>query len=103
MPRRDHGYGFGGPRERDGEAGLDDFNARSLQARTGRMNRPDPLFAGAMGDPQGWNRYAYVQNNPLVFTDPNRDDSDLHIRCGDERNVDAVDPHWSCSVQDDRR
>jgi RHS repeat-associated protein len=56
--------------ERDGVAGLDDFNARSLQMRTGRMNRPDPVFWDVVGDPQAWNRYAYVQNRPLVFTDP---------------------------------
>lgn len=56
--------------ERDGEAGLDYFNARSLQARTGRMNQPDPLFGGALAIPQAWNRYAYVQNNPLRMTDP---------------------------------
>ncbi len=56
--------------ERDDEAGLDYFNARSLQTRTGRMNRPDPLFGNATGDPQAWNRYAYVANNPLRFTDP---------------------------------
>ena len=46
--------------ERDGEAGLDYFNARSLQTRTGRMNQPDPLFGDAMTNPQRWNRYAYV-------------------------------------------
>jgi RHS repeat-associated protein len=56
--------------ERDGEAGLDYFNARSLQARTGRMNRPDPLFGNALTNPQRWNRYAYVLDNPLTFTDP---------------------------------
>ena len=55
---------------RDGEAGLDDFNARSLQTRTGRMTRPDPLFGDALTNPQRWNRYAYVQNNPLSLTDP---------------------------------
>ena len=44
--------------ERDGEAGLDYFNARSLQARTGRMNAPDPLFGSATTNPQRWNRYA---------------------------------------------
>jgi hypothetical protein len=49
---------------------MDYFNARSLQLRTGRFNRPDPLFAGAMGNPQGWNRYAYVGNNPLKYVDP---------------------------------
>jgi RHS repeat-associated protein len=56
--------------ERDGEAGLDYFNARNLQARTGRMNAPDPLFGNAMTNPQRWNRYAYVTNSPLTLTDP---------------------------------
>jgi RHS repeat-associated protein len=56
--------------ERDGEAGLDYFNARDLQTRTGRMNAPDPLFSGAMSNPQAWNRYAYVGNNPLTLVDP---------------------------------
>jgi RHS repeat-associated protein len=56
--------------ERDGEAGLDYFHARSMQARTGRMNAPDPLFGDAQTSPQRWNRYTYVMNNPLRMTDP---------------------------------
>jgi RHS repeat-associated protein len=56
--------------ERDGEAGMDYFNARSFQTRTGRFNRPDPLFGDAITDPQQWNRYSYVRSNPLVLTDP---------------------------------
>jgi RHS repeat-associated protein len=56
--------------ERDGEAGMDYFNARDLQTRTGRMNAPDPLFGDAMTSPQRWNRYAYVTNSPLTLTDP---------------------------------
>jgi len=56
--------------ERDGEAGMDYFLARNLQARTGRMNAPDPLFGDAMTNPQRWNRYAYVLNNPFKYTDP---------------------------------
>jgi RHS repeat-associated protein len=56
--------------ERDGEAGLDYFNARSLQMRTGRMNRPDPEFGNPLTSPQRWNPYAYVDNNPLGLVDP---------------------------------
>jgi RHS repeat-associated protein len=56
--------------ERDSEAGLDYFNARDLQTRTGRMNAPDPLFGNAMTSPQRWNRYAYAGNNPLRMVDP---------------------------------
>ncbi len=52
----------------DGEAGLDYAEARWFQARTGRFNTVDPVYAGLF-DPQGWNRYAYALNNPMVFTD----------------------------------
>ncbi len=35
---------------------------------------------GAMTDPQRWNRYVYVRNNPLRYTDPDgRDTLDLAI------------------------
>ncbi len=59
--------------ERDGVAGLDDFNARSLQMRTGRMSSPDPLFGNALVNPQRWNRYAYGLNNPLAVHGSERD------------------------------
>ncbi len=38
----------------------------------GRWLSPDPagLSAADPSSPQSWNRYAYVMNNPLAFTDP---------------------------------
>jgi RHS repeat-associated protein len=38
----------------------------------GRWLSPDPAGLGAVdpSNPQSWNRYAYVGNNPLTFTDP---------------------------------
>jgi RHS repeat-associated protein len=53
---------------RDGEADLDDFNARAYQPRFGRFTRPDPV-SGNLFQPQSWNMYAYAQNRPLVLTD----------------------------------
>jgi RHS repeat-associated protein len=53
---------------RDGETGLDYAEARSYQARTGRLSAPDPLYAGVF-DPQRWNRYSYGLNAPLGFSD----------------------------------
>jgi hypothetical protein len=35
----------------------------------GRFMSPDPI-AGNVMNPQSWNRYAYVLNNPVRFTDP---------------------------------
>jgi hypothetical protein len=34
------------------------------------MTSADPTVTDPM-NPQGWNRYSYVGNDPLAFTDPN--------------------------------
>jgi RHS repeat-associated protein len=58
--------------ERDPETGLDYFGARYYRADIGRFTTTDPDLDVANGlfDPQTWNRYAYVRNNPLGYTDP---------------------------------
>ena len=55
--------------ERDSETGLDYAFARYYNSRLGRFMSTDPL-AGDITDPQTLNRYAYVRNNPVNFTDP---------------------------------
>ena len=56
-------------KERDDENGQDYFLARSFSPWQGRFTSVDPgPFSPA--DPQSWNRFTYVQNNPLKFTDP---------------------------------
>lgn len=55
---------------RDTGTGLDYFNARYYTAPLGRFNSADPGNTGAdLSDPQTWNGYAYVRNNPLVLSD----------------------------------
>jgi RHS repeat-associated protein len=57
--------------EKDQETGLDFAEARYYQNRHGRFTAVDPLLAsGKSADPQTFNRYAYVLNNPLILTDP---------------------------------
>ena len=57
--------------QRDQETTLDFFNVRSMSGAQGRFQSPDPANAGAdPSNPQSWNGYAYVNNNPLSFTDP---------------------------------
>ena len=54
-----------------GATGLDYFNARYYSPAQGRFTSPDPGNAGANpADPQTWNMYAYVNNNPVNLTDP---------------------------------
>jgi RHS repeat-associated protein len=64
-------YKFTG-KERDSESELDYFGARYYGSNTGRFSTTDP---GHISDrhplnPQKWNSYAYVINNPLLLVDP---------------------------------
>lgn len=58
-------------KERDSESGNDYFGARYFGSSLGRFMSPDDPFADQRtGDPQSWNLYSYVRNNPLTFDDP---------------------------------
>jgi uncharacterized protein RhaS with RHS repeats len=48
------------------------MHARYDMGTTGRFVSMDPALdvALALVEPQRWNRYAYVQNNPVAATDP---------------------------------
>src|SRR5262249_27943211 len=57
-------YKFTG-KERDSETGLDYFGARYYSNLTGRFITPDKPFADQHKEnPQTWNLYTYVRNNP---------------------------------------
>lgn len=56
---------------RDSESDLDYATFRYNSSRQGRFMSPDPYNLGANpSNPQSWNAYAYVLNNPLGLTDP---------------------------------
>ena len=58
-------------KERDIESGLDFFGARYYGSALGRFTSPDEVFADQHpADPQSWNLYGYVRNNPLKNVDP---------------------------------
>ena len=58
-------------KERDIETGLDYSIHRYYSNVQGRFTSPDLPFADqSENDPQSWNLYSYVGNQPLSFTDP---------------------------------
>jgi len=59
-------------KEKDLETGQDYFGARYYRLDVGRFTTVDPAVTikDNLVDPQRWNRYAYVTNNPLKYTDP---------------------------------
>lgn len=56
--------------------GLVHLNGRVYDPITGRMVSADPTVPDA-GDLQAWNRFSYVNNRPLNFTDPTGFSSEL--------------------------
>ena len=63
---------FTGQNQDLGATDLYDFPNREHSAIEGRWVSPDPAGLDAVDPtmPQSWNRYAYVGNNPLGYTDP---------------------------------
>ena len=60
-------------KERDAETGLDYFGARYYGGAQGRFTSADAhgFTRRTLRNPQKWNKYAYVLNNPLGYVDPN--------------------------------
>jgi len=58
--------------EQDTVSNLYDFPARRYSPSQGRWISPDPAGRAAVSltNPQSWNRYVYVLNNPLRLVDP---------------------------------
>ena len=57
--------------ERDGATGLDHTWFRKNENRAGRWTSPDPYNGSiSLGDPQSFNRYSFVENEPTNFVDP---------------------------------
>ena len=61
-------FGFNSQRE-ESEFGLYDYQARYFSPLLGRFISADTIVPD-FSNPQSLNRYAYVYNNPLKFTDP---------------------------------
>ncbi len=76
---------------------LSDFMFREYRPAHGRWTSPEPLGLGAVdpANPQSWNRYAYVMNNPMNLVDP------LGLYCvwDDGSNDETGDPDTGTPAQ----
>ncbi len=61
-------YKFTG-KERDEETNLDYYESRYYNSDIARFISVDP-WEGDMNDPQSFNKYSYVRNNPVKYVDP---------------------------------
>jgi RHS repeat-associated protein len=89
----------------DTVSALYDFPFREYGIQ-GRWPSPDPAGLAAVnpGDPQSWNRYAYVRNSPLTLVDPLglencRDNPDDCKARQHALNFDAVLAYWLALTQ----
>jgi RHS repeat-associated protein len=68
-----------------GGEGLSYYGARWYDAQLGRFASPDTVVPGP-GNPQAFNRYSYVFNNPLRLVDPSGHDPIGCDSCEDRRD-----------------
>ncbi len=86
-------------KERDTETGLDYFGARYNGSSLGRFTSPDPSMGSVrLENPQTWNRYTYVLNNPLRFVDPTGEEWNVAGSNGGSPSLEWTD---TCGVADD--
>ncbi|WKZ49069.1 MAG: RHS repeat-associated core domain-containing protein [Anaerolineales bacterium] len=77
-------FGYTGQRLLDaGMGGIMDYKARFYSPALGRFLQPDSIIPD-QSNPQSWNRFAYVLNNPIRYTDPTG-----HRACGDGEEYDC--------------
>jgi RHS repeat-associated protein len=63
-------YTFDGQYDYTPNFGLQYFNARFFDPSIGRFASPDTIIPEKSQGTQAWDRYAFVNNNPLAYTDP---------------------------------
>ncbi len=77
-------------KEKD-DSGLYYYGARYYDADSGRFLQPDPI-SGSLGNPQSLNKYVYVLNNPLKYTDPSGMAETIHTMTSGEISEKLADP-----------
>lgn len=77
--------------ERDDETDLDYAKARMFGSSQGRFTSPDDFLNDThVSDPQSWNLYIYVRNNPLRLTDPEGKKGEITSRYDKKTGVTTI-------------
>jgi RHS repeat-associated protein len=90
--------------DHDYESGTDHAQFRNYSSAQGRWLAPDP-YDGSYDatNPQSFNRYAYVLNNPMSFIDPSgldcQDGSGIDLGSGEQNSDPCPDPgcQYACA------
>ncbi len=76
--------------ERDSLTALDYMKARFKSMSAGTFLSPDPIFPRSVFRPSTWNRYSYVESNPMGLIDPYGLQSSGGCICYTDSNGDGV-------------
>ena len=88
-------------KERDSESGLDNLTARFYASTMGRFMSADDSKYGVAADPQTWNLYGYVANNPVNAVDPTGHCQSCNMQALDENSGPADDDLASSEADHD--
>lgn len=94
-PLPDIGIGFTGHRAKL-DLGMIDMRGRTYDPQLGRFLQVDRIVADG-SDGQSWNRYSYVGNRPLVFTDPSGWAA-KEYEITKARQLDDTGLHWAITL-----
>ena len=88
-------------KERDSESGLDNLTARFYASTMGRFMSADDSKYVVAADPQTWNLYGYVANNPVNAVDPTGHCQSCNMQALDENSGPADDDLASSEADHD--
>jgi len=81
-------YAFTGQHKMDDSVGLIYYGARFYDPALGRWAQPDTIVPQASQGVQAWDRFAYTNNNPVLYTDKTGHD----VGCGREDDSECAQP-----------
>ncbi len=86
-------------KERDIESGLDYSINRYYSNVQGRFTSVDEFWKDShLGDPQSWNKYAYVRGNPLALVDPSGEKAKVTVTVDKKNKTGSIEIEASFAI-----